>query len=98
MGAELSTAVRAAESEELTSPEAPIVGSWTCDGGTKKNRICTLGSISGISLMECGHSETSCWCGVRSFLEVVKVAQELEICLLNPCNVVAQWSHHSLVQ
>ena len=29
--------------------------------------------------MGCGHSETSCWCGVKSFLEVVKVAQELEI-------------------
>ena len=22
----------------------------------------------------------------------------VEICLLNPCNVVAQWSHHSLLQ
>ena len=26
------------------------------------------------------------------------VLNVLSTCLLNPCNVVAQWSHHSLVQ
>ena len=50
----------------------------------------------------CFPSEAMLWIEEVEMVESVdefKSARSIQgYCLLNPCNVVAQWSHHSLVQ
>ena len=65
--------------------------------------------ISGYEYGELDESDDRHMKGSVEFLEFFSVQRRTpresdtasrreEACLLNPCNVVAQWSHHSLLQ